>query len=184
MDAALGWIGQIVSWIGQFIPRWLIVRTTHGAVKWVAGKRVVPLGPGLHFWWPVVTEVMLYPVARQSTNLRGQALVTKDDKTILVSGLVVYEVRDIEKLIAQTFDPDDTIEEISLSVINNVLCRKTWRQLRDDHESGKLDKELLHRARLALAPYGVHVLKTTLTDLAPCRVIKLASGAEKVAWSD
>lgn len=182
MEAAFAWIGQIAEWIGQFFPRWVIVRSTHGGVKWVRGHRVVPLEPGIHFWWPVTTELLIYPTARQSTNLRGQTLVTKDDKAILVSGLIVYEVSDIEALVGQTFEPDDTIEEITLGVINRVCCRKTWRELRDDHESGKLDKELLHRTRQALAPYGVKVLRTALTDLAPCRVFKLASGAEKVAF--
>lgn len=174
MEAALGWLGRLIEWFGQWIPRWIIVRSTHAGVKWVRGSKVVTIEPGIHFYWPVTTEVLVYPTARQAANLRPQTLVTTDDRTILVSGLLVYEVRDIDKLIAQTFDPDDTVEEIALGVINGVCCKKSWQEIRDDHESGKLDREMLHRSRLALAPYGVYVLRATLTDLAPARVIKLA----------
>jgi regulator of protease activity HflC (stomatin/prohibitin superfamily) len=97
MEGALAWIGQLAEWIGRFFPRWQIVTSTHGGVKFVRGARVVPLAPGMHWFWPLTTELLLYPTARQAVDLRSQTFVTADNKTIAVGGLIVYEVKDIAR---------------------------------------------------------------------------------------
>jgi len=38
---AFDWIGQIVEWLGRFVPRLLIVRSTHGGVKFRHGAPMV-----------------------------------------------------------------------------------------------------------------------------------------------
>lgn len=167
------WISDAVGWVGQFIPRWRIVETTRGAVKFVRGSKVVVLGPGWHVYWPVMTLFEDYPTARQGVALRAQTLVTTDDKVIAVGGLIVYEIRDLEAIVAHTFDPDETIRDITLSAIHDVCCRKTWDELKAGQRSGRLDVELRQEAAKGLGSYGVKVLKVTLTDLAPCRVLKL-----------
>lgn len=173
MESALGWIAQIVQWIGQFIPRWVIIHTTHGGVKFVYGHRVIPLAAGFHFYWPLTTDIVVYPVARQAVDLRSQTLTTADGRTIVAGGLIVYEIDDIEKILAHTFDPDDTIKDIALSAVHDVCAGKTWEELQTEVRSGRLDTALRSEARKFLAPYGVKLLKMTLTDLAPCRVLKL-----------
>lgn len=173
MDGALGWISAIAEWFGQFIPRWIIVPTTHGAVKFVYGDRVVTLRAGWHLYWPLTTQMTVYPVARQANDLRAQTIVTKDNKTAVVAGLIVYEVPDIELLVAQTFDPDDTIRDVALSAIHDVCIQYSWDDLHAAAQSGALDRDLLKEARRNLERYGVKVLKMALTDLAPCRVFRL-----------
>src|SRR5579859_4527310 len=95
MESALAWIGKIADWLGQWIPRWVIFDTTMGGVKFIRGKRAVPLGPGVHFYWPATTILDTYPTARQTDDLRSQTVVTADDKVIVVSGQIVYEVTDV-----------------------------------------------------------------------------------------
>lgn len=179
MDSALAWIGQIAAWIGQFIPRWQIVDTTRGAVKFVRGSRVVKLGPGLHWFWPVLTDFHVYPTARQAVDLRAQTFVTEDDKTIVVGGLIVYEIEDIEKILAHTYDPEETIRDITLSAIHDVCCQMSWDELKREQRRGTLDTKLRRESQKGLIDYGVKVLKTTLTDLAPCRVLKLVQSMAK-----
>lgn len=176
MDSALGWIGQIAGWFGQWIPRWVIVRTTHGAVKFVGGSRVVALGPGWHIYWPVRTDFVIYPIVRQALNLANQTMETTDHITIMVGGMLVYEVHDISALVAYTFDPDDTIKDIAAAAIHDVCCSKTWDELKIGQQTGKLDTELRNEMKKGLSKYGVTVLRTTLTELAKCRVLKLISG--------
>jgi regulator of protease activity HflC (stomatin/prohibitin superfamily) len=173
MDAALGWIGQLVEWLGMFIPRRIIIDTTHAGVKWVMGKRVVPLAPGLHFYWPLLTEYRTYPTARQAADLRTQTLMTTDGKTLVVGGLIVYEIHDIEAILAHTWDPEQTIKDIALSAIHEVLVRQSWIDIRTGQEQGTLNLKLRKRVRQELGKYGVKVLKVTLTDLAQTRVYKL-----------
>lgn len=176
---ALDWIGQIADWLGRFIPRWVIVETTHGAVKFVKGAQVVALGPGVHWFWPITTEFVAYPTARQATDLRAQTLCTTDDRSIVVGGMVVYEITDIEAIVARTYEPDDTIRDIALSAIHDVCCQKSWAELKDAQRKGDLDKELKREVAKELSRFGVKVLKTTLTDLAPCKVLKLMTSVSK-----
>jgi regulator of protease activity HflC (stomatin/prohibitin superfamily) len=175
MESALAWIGQVAEWIGQFFPHLRIVTTTHSAVKFVRGNKVVVLAPGWHWYWPFFTHFEEYPTARQAIDLRAQTIVTTDDKVIAVSALVVYEIADIEKILAHTYDPDDTIRDISLGVVHDVVCQYAWEDLKAAVRSGKLDRDLRAEMKKGLDSYGVRVIRTTLTDLGPCQIIKLLS---------
>lgn len=173
MDSALAWIGTIADWVGQFIPRWRIVDTTEAAVKWVRGSRVVVLGPGIHWYFPATTRFVVHPVARQTNNLKSQTITLRDDKVIVVGGLCVFEIKDIEAVLAHTYLPDETIRDITLSAIHDVCCQLSWTEITEQQRSGELDRKLKVEARKDLDRYGVRVLKITLTDLAPVRVLKI-----------
>ena len=124
VGGALTWLSEIIQWLGEFIPRWIIIRTTHGGVKFVRGKRVVVLYPGIRWYWPIVTELITYPTARQTTPLRAQTLTTIDGKVVAVGGMIVYEIEDIEKLLAHSYDADQTIEDLALTAISAVVNLK------------------------------------------------------------
>jgi regulator of protease activity HflC (stomatin/prohibitin superfamily) len=181
MESALAWIGHIASWIGQWIPRWIIVTTTHGAVKFVRGHTVVTCAPGVHWYWPVLTMFLVHPIARQTANLRSQTVMTSDERTIAVGGMIVYEIADIEKIIAHTFDPDETIKDIAVSSVHDVCCQLSWAEIREYQRNGQLDTKLKKEARRDLERYGVRVLKMTLTDLAQCRVLKVINSTSQDA---
>jgi regulator of protease activity HflC (stomatin/prohibitin superfamily) len=173
MEGALAWISQIAEWLGRFVPRWVILDTTMGAVKFVRGARAVPLRAGVHVYWPVTTTLQTYPTARQADGLPSQTIVTADDRAIAVGGMIVYEVDDIEKILAHTFQPEQTIRDIAMTAFHDVCCQLSWAEIKEQQRKGTLDTKLKNAAKKELEPYGVRVLKTMLTDLAPCRVIKL-----------
>jgi regulator of protease activity HflC (stomatin/prohibitin superfamily) len=179
MTEAFSWLGQLVEWIGQFIPRILQVNQLQGAVKFVRGKPGTALKSGMHVWWPLTTTLHTYPVARQAEELRGQTMVTVDDKVILVGGLIVYEVGDIEKLVGHTFMPEQTVKDLTLTVVHDICCRMSWEDLKGGQRRGTLDTRLKNEAQKVLEPYGVTVLKLMLTDLSPCRVLKLVQTMTK-----
>ena len=179
MEGALAWVGHIADWLGQWIPRWTIVNTNQGAVKFVKGHTAIACGPGIHWWWPVTTNFITYPTARQTANLKSQTVMTSDDRTIAVGGMIVYEVSDITAILAHTFDPDETIKDIALSSIHDACCQLSWHELREQQRNGALDRKLKAEARKDLDRYGIKVLKMTLTDLAPCRVLKLVNATSQ-----
>jgi regulator of protease activity HflC (stomatin/prohibitin superfamily) len=164
MESALAWIGQIADWCGQFIPRWQIVPATHKGLKFVRGSEMKPLDPGIHFWWPATTILQMYPSARQTLDLRTQTLMTTDGKVVAVGGMVTYRVEDIQALLGKTWDADQTIKDICAGVISEVVRECSWA----DIQTPAFTKELRHLMRLRLKPFGVRVMRATLTDLAPC----------------
>lgn len=173
MSEALAWVGQIADWIGKFIPRWVVIDTTMAGVKFVRGSKVVVCLPGIHWFWPATTILVIHPTARQTANLKSQTITLRDEKVVIVGGLCVYEIKDVEAIVARTYDPDDAIKDISLSAIHDVCCQLSWAEITEQQRTGELDKKLKIEARKELERYGVKVLKMTLTDLAPARVLKI-----------
>lgn len=192
MEQALGWLGAIVEWLGQFFPRWTLVDTTQAGVKfisrfrrlswrkWESYMEVRAFGPGIQFHWPARTVLKIHPVARQTLDLRPQTISTADAKPLLIGGLITYRLFDIEKALAHTYDVDTTVKDAALTAIHSVAARMTWDDLKGAEQSGELDKKLRYEARKVLEPYGVKVIKMTVTDLAPTRVIKLAMSSDTI----
>jgi regulator of protease activity HflC (stomatin/prohibitin superfamily) len=173
MDA-FAWIGQIFEWFGKFIPRWVIINRTEGGVKYVRGREVKVLAPGIHWYWPAITEIDTYPTARQADRLQTQTMSTTDDITIIVGGLLVYKVEDVGKLLPTTFEPSIAIKDIALTAVHDVCCEMDWATLKLEQRKGTLNTKLKNAAQKELADYGVKVIKLMLTDLAKCRVLKLS----------
>lgn len=181
MEAAFAWLGKLMEWVGEFIPRRVILDPTMGGCKFVGGKKVKVMGPGVHWYWPFWTAFHTYPTARQADDLRSQTVVTTDDRTVVVGGMIVYEVSDVEKILAHTYKPQDSIRDIALTAIHDVICQMSWEELRAAQRSGILDRKLKSECYQALKPYGVTTLKVQLTDLAPARVLRLVQSTQKDA---
>ena len=179
MGDALAWIGQIAEWVGRFVPRWQIVDPVHGAIKFVRGARVVPLGAGIHWYWPVTTEFHEYPIARQAVRLEPQNLTTTDGEVIVVVGVITYEIDDIEKILAHTYDPEETVRDVAATAIHDVCIRFSWEELRGEEREGTLNTKLRNEVQKGLKDYGVKVLKAMLSDLAPCPVFRLVQSMAK-----
>lgn len=174
METALAWIGQIAAWIGQWIPRWSILDTTEGAIKYVGGKRVVVCGAGIHFYWPARTTWVAYPVARQTDRLEMQTMESKDGKTFIAGGTLTYCVEDLEKLVPVTHSPATTVIDIAMTAMHDVLCQYEWAELQNVQRKRTLKTELRNEAQKQLTELGVRVIMLKLNTLARCRVIKIS----------
>lgn len=177
MGNALAWIGEIVNWFGQWIPRWVVVNTTHGWVKWVKGGKVISGGAGVVWYWPATTNLAMHPIARQTMNLPSQILETTDNRTFVIGGVVTYEITDLEKVLAHTYDPDQTIEDIAQAAITDACSGRTWQELRDGINSGKFYIAMRQQLAKELQAFGVRVIKARISDFAPTRAYRLITTA-------
>ena len=173
MQGAFEWISWIAQWLGQFVPRKVILDTTMGGVKFVGGNVPKILGPGTHWYWPWHTMFQAYPTVRQTDELRSQTLTTADDKVIMVAGLITYEVFDLTPLLVETFDAATLVKERSLAGVHDACCRMSWEELKAEQRKGTLNTKLKNAVKRELQDYGVAVLEVSLTDLAPTRVLKV-----------
>ena len=175
MDAAFAWLGQLAEWLGAFIPRWVILDTTQGAIKYVGGDRPVVCGPGVHFFWPARTTFVIYPTARQTDQLETQTMESSDGVTFVVSGLITYRVIDLAALLTTTHDAMVAIRDMAQAAVHDVCCAGTWTELQGKQRNRSVLKtELKNEAQRQLKDYGVEVIKLQLTSLARCRVIRLS----------
>jgi len=172
------WLSDIFNGILKFVPRPIIVRATHGGVKWIFGKWVKKLDPGWHWIWPLTTDWEIIVTARQTNNLPNQALVTKDKKQIVAGALVVFSVKDVVRAIGErNWDAAATVNDISAAAVVSVITKWDLDDLLQEL-TGRVEEEVTKVCRRRLRKYGIYVYRTCFTDFAPCRIFKIM-GAEK-----
>lgn len=182
METALAWLGQVFEAILSLFPHIKIVRSTHMGVRFRMGRYPLLMSSnngifnsGIHIYWPVVTEIEVVPIKRQTINLPPQYVSTMDDKTVGVSGIVIYEVSDVVKLLTESFDYDDTVRDFALAAIKNSISQMTYDQIKQFPE--EFDGVLTDTLSDQLTDYGVSILGVTLTDFSKCRVLALWGAA-------
>jgi regulator of protease activity HflC (stomatin/prohibitin superfamily) len=183
MESVFGWLSDIFQAILSFFPRLVIIRSTHKLVKFVWGRNVVVCNSGLSIYWPIVTEIDLIPVVRQTTNLNTQFLTTKDGYCLGVAAILIYEVDDVQKLLTHTWDYEDTIKDFCSAAVKRYVCSNNFNDLLESSVSN--DKKLTKELGNDLKVFGIKVIKFTLTDLASLQAfiihgfINLHNSAEK-----
>lgn len=177
---AFEWVGQIVEYVLKIVPRLVLIRATHRGIKWRLGKKVFELKPGLHMYWPLITDMETVVVARQTLNLPTQVLLTKDRQQIVVGCLIVYRIKDIILAIGErNFDVDSTVSDITQAAIVEVCSRRSLTELQDGI-TGEVEKSLTNTVRKRLRQFGVYVTRCAVTDFSTCRTYKLITNEPTV----
>lgn len=197
MESAFAWLGQLVNWFSQFFPRFVLLDSTQGAVKfegfflpswlrmyfdWFHGfngtMRFTQCGPGLHWYWPATTSFQVYPTEYQTDNLPSQTIETSDGKSISVGGMVTYTVPNLMLLLPRTHSAVKMVQVKVLAAIHEVLCKMSWDQLTQEQRKGTLNTKLRHAAQKQLTEFGVKIEECMLTDLARSRVYRLIQSTQ------
>lgn len=165
MEAAFSWVGEIWEFLVSLLPHLGLMRSTHGGVKFKHGGRVKEIKPGLYWHWPVVTDVVSLPVKRQTLSLATQTLTTTDDYTVAVGATIIYEVNDVRKALAETWDVDDTVGDVSQKSVLAAVCSRTFEQLREEL-STEVSKEIRAACKRDLRQFGILVKDAFLSDCA------------------
>lgn len=158
------YLGELLSAVMSLFPRLVIIRSTHAGVKFRHGKHILKLGPGITVYWPLVTEIEILPVKRQTKKLDPQYLTTQDGISVGIRGLVVYEVSCPVDLLTRCWDYDETIDDLAQAAIRDTVQGKEWEHLDDN-----LEEKLLWRLTADLCGFGVNVVRVTVTDLVKVR---------------
>jgi regulator of protease activity HflC (stomatin/prohibitin superfamily) len=173
LEAALNWIGLIAETVIRLFPHLKIVTVTQGGIKMRRGHEISVLGPGLHWYWPTITVINVVTTVRDTQDLAGQTFTTKDGKVVLASGMVMYSVNDVEKLLTSSPDYVSTISDVCMNCIHDCFIKYEWEQLRAGILDGTIGKELKKAASEELRPFGIKIISLGLKDLAPVRVMKI-----------
>lgn len=180
MESIFGLLGQILESILSVVPRLVIIRATHQGLKWRYGKHAIAVDPGLSFYWPLVTDMEQYVVARQTLNLPTQVLMTRDKKQVVVGAFIVYKISDIVQAIGErNWHVDATVADITQAAIVEEIMGRDLDDLLAGISGGKnseLNKALTANCKGELRQFGVGVGRAGLTDFSTCRVHKVLGG--------
>jgi hypothetical protein len=177
-----------IAWLAPKFFGLRIIRKTHGGVKFTTPIKfkmllnlrewsllppfmpsdtatVIPISPGICLYNKLLSDIEIYPTARQTTNLQYQALVTNDKHSIAVSTIIAYEVTDLVRAFGETWDVEDLIKDISLARVRLLLTAMSFAEIIEDQAS--IDESLTKVIKADLEKYGIQVIKAYFTDLAP-----------------
>lgn len=195
LDSALGWIGQIAEWIGKWIPRWVNIEPTEGGLKYESfflprklrvrwggfdgDQRITYCGPGMHWYWPVTSQIPTWPIVLQTDNLPSQTIETLDGKGITIGGMVTYTVTDLLKLATMTHSSMKLIQVLALATIHAECCKLNWDDLREKQRKRTLNTLLRNGLQKELNQYGVKIDDCMLTDLVRTKAFRLIQSTQQ-----
>lgn len=168
------WLTQFIEKITAIFPRIAHIKYTDRGVCFKKGG-VKELLPGIHFYWPIWTEVFVHPVVRQTQQLPAQTLVTKDGISVTVSVTIRFEIEDIISAFGRTYDFVDTIQDISQGEVATLICSKNYQEIIDSKKDENTDIDILlsRIIRRRLKPFGVSLKKAFIAEFSPCYPIRL-----------
>ena len=112
-------------------------------------------------------------MARQTERIQDQALLTKDNKQVVVKVIVVYSIRDMVQAIgSRNWDVGSTIQDIAAAAVVQVVTKWELNKLMDEI-TGTVEEELTEVCRKELHKFGVSVQKCCFIDFSTCRIYKV-----------
>jgi regulator of protease activity HflC (stomatin/prohibitin superfamily) len=163
---------KLIDVILQFIDNikpWVVVPVYDRGVRLRWGLNRGLLKPGFHWKIPFADEVLSHMVMTTTINLSEQTITTKDWKSIVVKGVIKYEVDNVEKLMLEVNDPIDAISDMAKGIIRTVFINRDWAECNNDAVASEITKKVKTEAE----KWGIDVKKVTLTDLGEMRSFRL-----------
>lgn len=136
----LSFIGDAGTGLIELFPRRTIVDTTQAAVIWRWGKSPKSLGPGVHWWWPLVDVFAVMEIQSTTVDICKQAVETRSGDTVAVSGWLTYKVENAWSALTGFTDFDDTLQETAAGIISDVVYELDMPEL--PHLKQELSKRL------------------------------------------
>jgi regulator of protease activity HflC (stomatin/prohibitin superfamily) len=168
MGDLMGWLGAFVTDAWDLIKPAYVVREYEGGIVLRNGNFKKDVTTGFHWKLPFFDEVILCLVATETLEVDSQSLTTKDDKNIVVKGIIKYEIRNPQKYLLKVRDVSDAISDIAQVKIKQIVMNKTWEECRGD-----IDKEITEAVKKEAVRWGIGVEYVGITTLAIIRTIRL-----------
>lgn len=149
---------------------WQVIAEYQRAVVLRLGKFHSELDPGIHWIIPFgVDNVILDNVVPRTCRLNPQSLMTKDGKLVAVSGVITASIRHIRKAVLEVEGVDHALVDACTAAIAEHVTESTFEELRTEEFREKLTKACRSQA----FRYGLEIIRVQLSDLSPCRVVRL-----------
>ena len=177
MSEVFGWFSDAARGMLSIFPQRRIVKAGHAGVRYGPGGGIKVLPAGWYLYWPLLQKFEDFPVARQTTDVPKQPLVTLDGVTVTAGGVIRYSVRDFELFCVENFNTFDDIDDVAQIAIRDVVIRWNFDALQK--QRGFVDAELRRAAQRRLRSYGVKVHDLNLKGLAPAQLIHIVTDSNQ-----
>lgn len=151
--------------IRNIMAFWPITRVN----AWQMGLRVRlgrardELGPGIHWRWPFLDQVMLWASTEITRDLPLSAVTTVDGHSVVISANVSFRMRSIRTMYLTVWDVESSLGFLTIGKLASACAQRTWPTLRDDRAA--LEASLLQDVAGEVSGWGIDVTRMHLTDL-------------------
>ena len=162
-------IWEVLGWFKfvTFIDEW------EEGVVLQAGKFRRVLKPGWRLHCPLkIDEIYTMNVRLDAMELDEQVLTTADDVEIVIRVVLMWSIFDIKKCILDVEDAEDTLKDIAVGFVQELVEETEWVYIKTKEFRKKLKKLINRQSR----KWGMTVPKTKIKDLAKTRVYRIFGG--------
>jgi regulator of protease activity HflC (stomatin/prohibitin superfamily) len=171
----MSWLQELIDLLFCWVPRIWLVEPDEGGVRTTLGKHTRLTPPGWYFYWPIIHVCTKVTVTPQVVDLRGQSVLTRTGRDIIISGAIQYRISDAQKAILCVCDFDVSLRALALGIIGDYASKKTIEECND---RTALAKEILDGVREAAAGWGLKIMKVYITDLGATQNIRIVGNTQ------
>lgn len=170
MESGFGWLSSLMESVGHLFPRFKHVQKNQTGVMFTRGS-ARPIGPGMHWYWPVWSRPDVHSSVRQTITLETQTLTTSDGKSVCCRSQIVLRVVDPMAAFVDTSSVEEAVVDIATGGVKAVISKTSLQDL--ILRSRAVDAAISRRIRAELKVFGVEVIRAFLSDFSPAKVICL-----------
>ena len=163
------WIREIFSALREHLTPFAIVHPYQNAGVLRLGLYNRTLSPGFHWKWPFAEEILHENIYITTLALEPQTITTKDDKTVVVGGIVRYKISDIKPFITEIGNQHDLLRDTSMGAVLKQVRQIDLRSLLDEPPENKIASDI----RRQVKAYGLDIDSFTFTDIGQIRTLRL-----------
>ena len=93
------------------------------------GTITATLGAGLHWYWPIIGEIIVEEVTTRVVETDIQTVTTLDGKPATVSLGIKYRIKDLRRVFQKVDEFEDTVLELARSTVGLLVPTLRWEQL-------------------------------------------------------
>jgi regulator of protease activity HflC (stomatin/prohibitin superfamily) len=153
------------------------VRATDKLIKFKWNGDVVEKGPGIQFYWPILTEIEEITVVRQPLKISEIRLVTKDFIPCVVDTVVIYEITDCIQFITKNYDGFLALSESVSATLRTKLSSMTFKEIQGNED---VNSALTQAVGDDIESFGIEVEYVRLQDFTWCIPLSIVSNSDPV----
>ncbi len=171
------WIREIVTALRDHLTPFIIVYDYERAAVFRLGKYHRTIDPGFHWRWPLVESYLSEHTVFTTLALEPQSITTKDDKPVVVQGIVRYRISDVRPFLTEISNQHDVLRDTAMGAVLKQVRLIEFRPLLDEPPESKIAADI----RRQVKPYGIEVELFTFTDIAHMRTLRIISHTHAAA---
>lgn len=161
---------NLLTYFGKELFPIFIVNQFENAIKLSGGRYTNKIYEAGWYWkYPFYDEVLTVTTILTTLSIPTQSLVTIDNKSITVKGVVKYKIDNVEAFLLEIYDATDAISDTAQGIIAKECTKRTWEEIRNED----IDNEITKKLRLAVKKWGVHIENVTLSDKTESTVLRI-----------